>query len=96
MSKPIDVDTKRCRFGTMSDEAANVIMQAEAWFNSRKDHLTEVIGHAKKPDTKLQVGDQTIDDDRVRLGLAIGLEIALQVFGEWPISIVQNETDEDE
>lgn len=95
MTKP-NIETARQRVGAISDEAYNIILQAEAWFNSRKDHLSGVLLHAQEEGTQLQVGETTIDNEDIRLGFALGIQVALTVFGNWPISINESETDQDD
>ncbi len=90
-----ELDLTRVETATIGKDAANVILQTEAWFNARRDQIAELVETANDEKSKILVGDLEIDDQRMKLGFATGLMVALQVLGNWPLTMNCREDDDE-
>lgn len=74
--------------GTLDEEAAKVISQLIAWHGGRVDTLKETMNTKV---IRLQGGegeeDTTIDDPQVISGYKLGIQTALMMVGELPITL---------
>lgn len=91
-----DLNFTRVETASIGKDAANVILQTEAWFNARRDQIVELGKAANDEKSKIIIGDLVIDDQCMKLGFATGLSVALQVLGDWPLTMNCREEDEDE
>lgn len=91
-----ELDLDRVETAKIGLDAANVILQTESWFNARRDQIVDLISTANDEKSKILVGDLEIVDRGMKLGFATGLMVALQVLGDWPLTMNCREEDEDE
>lgn len=84
--------------GSVSDDAAKVLILAQEHFNHRRDQLQTVLTHK---DTVIRFGD---DEDAPQFepgtdlhkGFITGIEIALWYMGEFPVRITERDSEEEE
>lgn len=77
------------------DNLIEMIMQTEKWFENKTNQL-KLLSQADK-ETEIIVKGKSEDDSGVKVqpedlkGFKIGIAIALEVIGEFPIKITQSE-----
>lgn len=84
---------EQARQGEVSPEAARAILFAETWFTQRQDQLKKILAHPDK-DLKFECDDGDIvvkANSELHRGFRLGVYLALEFMGEFPIAIVDRE-----
>lgn len=93
MSEFVGFD-KPANKGAISNDAMQVVLQAEAKHNHTRDQLGAIIAH---PECDLKLNDKTIEaGSDIHQGVFIGIRIALSIMGEFPLKIAELESDDDD
>ena len=74
----------------------DMIIQTKEWFDLRKNELKTVATGDHKISFKGNDGESVELPERMKEGFFFGIKTALEIFGEFPISISKNEDDHDE
>lgn len=93
------LDISRCEEAMIDTDTANIIMQLQEWFNARCDQLQMMANAPASTTFSIQGPDGDaldIDDKNVAKGIRIGARMALNVLGEFPVSIHNNQGNHDE
>lgn len=77
-----ELNTDRVENAIVNEDAANMILQLETWYQARIDRLREI---GKSDVQELQVGDVTTSDPQFIRGFKAGLLVSINVMGEFPI-----------
>ena len=79
-----ELDIERAESAYINEDAANIIMQLEAWFESRTDKLQEI---AKKDIDKIRINGVENNNPDFINGFKAGLIAAVEVMGKLPVNI---------
>jgi len=89
-----DINFSRVTSGNIDDDAANVIMQVEEWFNARTDQLNTIV--QMPAEATVQIGEVNLDSESDIRAFKLGVIASLTVLGKFPLSISTTSTEEDE
>ncbi len=79
-----DLNIERSESAHVNEDAANIIIQLEAWFESRTDKLQEI---AKNDVDTIRINDTENNNPDFINGFKAGLITAVQVMGEFPVNV---------
>ncbi len=74
----------------------DIIIQTKEWFELRKNELETISKGDHKISFKGNDGNSVALPDHMREGFLFGIKTAIEIFGEFPISISKNEDNEDD
>ena len=74
----------------------DMIIQTKQWFDVRKKELETVAKGIHKISFQGSTGKSVELPEHMKDGFFFGIKTALEIFGEFPISISKNEDDENE
>lgn len=79
-----DLDLEPAESASVNEDAAKIIMQIEAWFESRTDMLQEI---AKNDAGKIQINGVENDNPDFIRGFKAGLVAAVHTMGKFPVTV---------
>jgi hypothetical protein len=92
------LNLERVERANTSDDVANIITQAESWFNAKKDSLNDLQQYLKSAEV-IDINGTKIEDPKIIKGMKIGVIVCISQLGDFPIKLAQassNPDDEDE
>ncbi len=82
-----DLDLEPLESACINEDAAKIIMQLEAWFESRTDQLQEI---ARCETDKIRINDLETSNPEFINGFKAGLLASVEVMGEFPVNVSDN------
>ncbi|AMO58150.1 hypothetical protein GZ77_20665 [Endozoicomonas montiporae] len=79
-----DLDLESVEEASINEDAAKIIMQLEAWFESRTDKLQEIA--RSQPDT-VKINDFENSNPDFINGFKAGLVAAVEVMRKFPVNV---------
>jgi hypothetical protein len=81
---------------TESEMYVDMIIQTKEWFDKKKNELATVSKGDAKISFKGNDGDTVELPDHMKKGFLFGIKTALEIFGEFPISISKSDDDDND
>ena len=91
---PLNLDFSNEGSVSVNQEQYNLIRRVETYYESKITQIDQLIDYMKKADV-VQLNDTEIDNPDIIKGMQIGLMLAKNQIGEFPLKIEDPDDDEE-
>ena len=91
---PLNLDFSNEGSVSVNQEQYNLILRVETYYESKITQIDQLIDYMKKADV-VQLNDTEIDNQDIITGMRIGLMLAKNKIGEFPLKIEDPDDDEE-